>query len=96
MPEHRTVRTLLLSRPQPDANSVSRAKEEFQKELQIDPRNAGAEYILGEMARQDSQLEEALVFPLPIPHLKTPVPSLSVRFRVANTHWLQKNKFFES
>jgi tetratricopeptide (TPR) repeat protein len=39
---------------------VQRAKDEFQKELQIDPRNAGAEYILGEMARQESQLEEAV------------------------------------
>jgi tetratricopeptide (TPR) repeat protein len=57
---HYLLGRLLLSRPQPDANSVQRAKEEFQKELQIDPRNAGAEYILGEMARQDSQLEEAI------------------------------------
>jgi Flp pilus assembly protein TadD len=51
---------LLLSKPQPDADSVQRAKEEFQKELKIDPRNAGAEYILGEMARQESQFEEAI------------------------------------
>jgi tetratricopeptide (TPR) repeat protein len=58
---HYLLGRLLLSRPQPDANSVQRAKEEFQKELQIDPRNAGAEYILGEMARQDSQLEEAIL-----------------------------------
>jgi tetratricopeptide (TPR) repeat protein len=57
---HYLLGRLLLSRPQPDANSVQRAKDEFQKELQIDPRNAGAEYILGEMARQDSQLEEAI------------------------------------
>jgi tetratricopeptide (TPR) repeat protein len=57
---HYLLGRLLLSRPQPDANSVQRAKDEFQKELQIDPRNAGAEYILGEMARQGSQLEEAI------------------------------------
>jgi tetratricopeptide (TPR) repeat protein len=57
---HYLLGRLLLSRPQPDASSVQRAKDEFQKELQIDPRNAGAEYILGEMARQESQLEEAI------------------------------------
>jgi tetratricopeptide (TPR) repeat protein len=57
---HYLLGRLLLSRPQPDANSLSRAKEEFQKELLIDPRNAGAEYVLGEMARQESQLEEAM------------------------------------
>jgi tetratricopeptide (TPR) repeat protein len=51
----------LLSRPDVDAQVAERAKVEFQKELQIDPRNAGAEFILGEMARQESQWEEAIV-----------------------------------
>jgi len=58
---HYLLGRLLLSRPQPEAKSVQRAKEEFQKEIEIDPRNAGAEYILGEMARQESQLDEAIV-----------------------------------
>jgi tetratricopeptide (TPR) repeat protein len=57
---HYLLGRLLLSRPQPDANSAQRAKDEFQKEIQIDPHNAGAEYILGEMARQESQLEDAV------------------------------------
>jgi tetratricopeptide (TPR) repeat protein len=57
---HYLLGRLLLSRPQPDANSVQRATDEFQKEIQIDPGNAGAEYILGEMARQGSQFEEAI------------------------------------
>jgi tetratricopeptide (TPR) repeat protein len=57
---HYLLGRLLLSRPQPDASAAQRAKEEFNKELQIDPRNAGAEYILGEMARQESQFEEAI------------------------------------
>ena len=57
---HYLLGRLLLSRPQPDAHSAQRAKEQFQKEIEIDPRNAGAEYILGEMARQESQLEEAV------------------------------------
>jgi tetratricopeptide (TPR) repeat protein len=57
---HFLLGRLLLSRPEPDAASLQRAKDEFQKELKIDPRNAGAEYILGEMARQQSQLEDAV------------------------------------
>jgi tetratricopeptide (TPR) repeat protein len=57
---HFLLGRLLLSRPEPDAASLQRAKEEFQKELKIDPRNAGAEYVLGEMARQQSQLEDAV------------------------------------
>jgi tetratricopeptide (TPR) repeat protein len=51
---------LLLSRPGGDASAIAQAKQEFQKELEIDPQNAGAEYILGEMARQDSQWDEAI------------------------------------
>jgi tetratricopeptide (TPR) repeat protein len=57
---HYLLGRLLLSRPEPDAASLTRAKDEFQKELKIDPRNAGAEYILGEMARQQSRLEDAI------------------------------------
>jgi tetratricopeptide (TPR) repeat protein len=52
---------LLLSRPGGDAAAIAQAKQEFQKELEIDPQNAGAEYILGEMARQGSQWDEAIV-----------------------------------
>ena len=36
------------------------AKKEFQAEFEIDPSNAGAEYVLGELARQDSQWDEAI------------------------------------
>lgn len=57
---HYLLGRLLLSRPDVDAKAAERAKQEFQKELQIDPRNAGAEFILGEMARQQSQWEEAI------------------------------------
>jgi len=51
---------LLLSEPNPPADAAERAKKEFQQELEIDPNNAGAEYVLGEMARQDSQWPDAL------------------------------------
>jgi tetratricopeptide (TPR) repeat protein len=36
------------------------AKQEFQEELKIDPRNASAEFMLGETARQAGQWEEAI------------------------------------
>jgi tetratricopeptide (TPR) repeat protein len=57
---HYLLGRLLLSRPDGNAQIAERAKQEFQKELQIDPQNAGAEYILGEMARQESQWEDAI------------------------------------
>ena len=36
------------------------AKRELQQEIEIDPSNAGAEYVLGELARQESQWPEAI------------------------------------
>ena len=51
---------LLLSEPNPPADAAQQAKKEFQQELEIDPNNAGAEYVLGELARQDSQWDEAI------------------------------------
>lgn len=57
---HFRLGRLLLSRPNPVADAGERAKEQFQKELEIDPHNAGAEYVLGEIARQESQWNEAI------------------------------------
>ncbi|MGC1415341.1 MAG: tetratricopeptide repeat protein [Candidatus Acidiferrum sp.] len=57
---HFLLGRLLLSRPDAGPDAVARAKQEFEKELQIDPHNAGAEYILGEIARQASQWDEAI------------------------------------
>ena len=37
-----------------------RARQEFLKEIQIDPGNAGAHYVLGELARRDEKCEEAI------------------------------------
>jgi len=59
---HYLMGRLLLSKPQGDATAIQQAKEQFQKELQIDPKNAGAEYILGEVARQAGQCEEAVPY----------------------------------
>jgi Tfp pilus assembly protein PilF len=36
------------------------AKKEFEEELKIDPSNAGAEYVLGELARQAQQWDDAV------------------------------------
>jgi tetratricopeptide (TPR) repeat protein len=57
---HFLLGRLLLSKPDPGPNVGEEAKKQFQEELQIDPTNAGAEYVLGEMARQDSQWDEAI------------------------------------
>ena len=43
---------LLLSRPDPGPDFQDQAKKHLQQELEIDPANAGAEYIFGELARQ--------------------------------------------
>lgn len=56
---HFRVGRLLLSEPNPPADAAEQAKKEFQQELEIDPSNAGAEYVLGEIARQAQQWDEA-------------------------------------
>lgn len=60
---HDRVGRLLLTLPKSDANKQA-ARSEFEEELKIDPANAGAEYILGELARQDQQ------FPVAIDHFE--------------------------
>ncbi|HET6177553.1 MAG TPA: tetratricopeptide repeat protein [Candidatus Sulfotelmatobacter sp.] len=57
---HFLLGRLLLSNPEAGPTAGEQAKKEFQAELKIDPSNAGAEYVLGEMARQDSQWDDAI------------------------------------
>ena len=57
---HFLLGRLLLSKPDAGPAAGEDAKKEFQAELKIDPSNAGAEYVLGEMARQDSQWDDAI------------------------------------
>ncbi len=49
---HFRLARLLLSKPNPAPDFAEQAKKELQQELEIDPANAGAEYMLGELARQ--------------------------------------------
>ena len=46
------------AKPGPDFKEL--AKKELQQELEIDPSNAGAEYMLGEMARQAGDFDSAI------------------------------------
>jgi Tfp pilus assembly protein PilF len=57
---HFRIGRLLLSKPNPSPEIVEQAKKEFQAELKIDPLNAGAEYVLGELARQDQHWGDAI------------------------------------
>jgi len=43
-----------------EANALAQAQQEFEEELKIDPRNADAQYELGEMARQARQWDAAI------------------------------------
>jgi tetratricopeptide (TPR) repeat protein len=56
---HFRLGRLLLSKPSPTPDEAEEARKEMQQELQIDPSNAGAEYVLGEIAKQQQQWDEA-------------------------------------
>jgi len=56
---HYRIGQLLLSGPNRDANK-EQARQEFEKELGIDPSSAPSEYVLGELARQDQQTSFAV------------------------------------
>src|SRR3984885_3466766 len=57
---HFLLGRLLLSRPDAGPDAPERAKQEFLSELQLDPSNAGAEYVLGELARRDEKWDQAI------------------------------------
>lgn len=56
---HFRLARLLLSKPNPAPDFAEQATKELQQELDIDPSNAGAEYVLGELARQAKDLAAA-------------------------------------
>ena len=57
---HFRLARLLLSKPNPAPDFAEQAKKELQQELEIDPANAGAEYVLGELGRQANDLPAAV------------------------------------
>jgi len=57
---HFRMGRLLLSKPNPPSDVAAQARAEFEQELKIDPSNAEAEFILGELARQDQQWDDAV------------------------------------
>ena len=56
---HYRIGGLILSLPATETTSAE-ARTEFEQELKVNPQNAAAEYYLGELARQQDQLEEAI------------------------------------
>jgi tetratricopeptide (TPR) repeat protein len=56
---HYQIGRLILSQPK-TPTTFADASKEMQAELQIDPYNAGAEYVLGEIARQEDRWPEAI------------------------------------
>lgn len=57
---HYRLGRVLVSKPDFGPEVAQEAKQEFEKELKIDPSNAGAEYVLGEMAKQKKEWDEAI------------------------------------
>lgn len=62
---YRIGRLLLSEPPSPDAAEQQKrlqdAAMEFEAELKIDPQNAGAEFVLGQLARQAAHWQEAVI-----------------------------------
>lgn len=56
---HYRLGRIILSKPQTEA-TVQEAKQEFEAELKVNPSNAGAEYVLGELAREAGDLPTAI------------------------------------
>jgi tetratricopeptide (TPR) repeat protein len=56
---HYRIGRLILSQPKTETTFAD-ARREFEAELLIDPGNAGAEYVLGELARQEEEWPEAV------------------------------------
>jgi len=57
---HYRLGRVLLSQKDPPPAVLQEAKQHFLKELKIDPQNAGAEGVLGELARQANEWPDAI------------------------------------
>lgn len=56
---HYRIGRILLSQPSVSEADKAQAKQEFEAELKLDPSNAGAEFVLAELARQSDDLPAA-------------------------------------
>ena len=57
---HARLGRALLSKPQPSPADVEQAKKNFEQELQADPNNAVAEYVLGDLASRANDSASAI------------------------------------
>jgi tetratricopeptide (TPR) repeat protein len=57
---HARLGRALLSMPQPSPAVIAEVKKNFEQELEIDPHNASAEYVLGDLAKDDSDWSAAI------------------------------------
>jgi tetratricopeptide (TPR) repeat protein len=57
---HAHLGRALLSKPQPSPTEVEQARKNFEEELEIDPRNAVAEYVLGQLAADGNDSSTAI------------------------------------
>jgi tetratricopeptide (TPR) repeat protein len=57
---HFRIARLLLSKPNPGPTMATDAKKELDQELKINPNNPPAEYVLGELARQQQDWDQAV------------------------------------
>ena len=57
---HARLGRALLAGPKPTPENVAEAKKSFEQELEINPRDASAEYVLGELARNAGDSASAI------------------------------------
>jgi tetratricopeptide (TPR) repeat protein len=57
---HARLGRALLSKPQPSPTEVEQARKNFEEELEIDPRNPTAEYVLGQLAADSNDSATAI------------------------------------
>jgi len=58
---HARLGRTFLSKPQPSPADVQQAKKNFEEELEIDPRNPTAEYVLGQLAADSNDSATAIL-----------------------------------
>jgi tetratricopeptide (TPR) repeat protein len=57
---HARLGRTLLSKPQPAPIEVEQARKSFEEELEVDPRNAAAEFVLGQLAANTNDSATAI------------------------------------